>query len=140
MYGFTELVLIDGIMDRYDYVNILANNLVPFIRKHKKRDLIFMQDNDPKHTAKYTKDFLDAKGIERLDWPAYSPDLNPIENVWGEIKRRIGEKEFASKMECFIEVREHWKSLTEEYAKKLIFSMRKRMTECLRANGSHTSY
>lgn len=54
-----------------------------------KNDFIFQQDNAPCHTTREVYDFFDKKGIKTLDWPSQSPDLSPIENVWGLIKQEI---------------------------------------------------
>ena len=50
---------------------------------------IFQEDNDPKHTSKIAKDFMQKECIVRMDWPACSPDLNPIENLWAWIKMHL---------------------------------------------------
>ncbi len=58
----------------------------------KDTDLIFQQDLAPVHTAKSTKSWLNDHGVGVLDWPANSPDLNPIENLWGIVKRKMRNK------------------------------------------------
>ncbi len=58
----------------------------------KDADFIFQQDLAPVHTAKSTKSWLNDHGVGVLDWPANSPDLNPIENLWGIVKRKMRNK------------------------------------------------
>ncbi len=58
----------------------------------KDADFIFQQYLAPAHTAKSTKSWLNDHGIVVLDWPANTPDLNPIENLWGIVKRKIRNK------------------------------------------------
>ncbi len=55
-------------------------------------DFIFQQDLAPAHTAKGIKSWFNGHGVTVLDWPANSPDLNPIENIWGIVKRKMRDK------------------------------------------------
>ena len=88
-FGVGNIVRIYGTMDGDLYRQILTEDLLGTLRWHRinKRDIIFQQDNDSKHTATETKEWFYHNNIEVLDWPPYSPDLNPIENLWNKIDR-----------------------------------------------------
>ena len=84
-HGATKICIFDGIMEAELYCSILESALVPFIQD-KLPDHRFMQDNDPKHTSRRAKAFFEEKEINWWPIPPESPDLNPIEDLWHELK------------------------------------------------------
>ena len=109
---------------------------MPFIAtKHNGKGYLFQQDNAPIHTAKDVKEWIVAKKIKTLpDWPSQSPDLNPIEQLWSELERRLRKRSKAPKN---IEsgLLEEWAKIPESVYMDLIKSMPRRIEACIANNG-----
>ena len=87
--GPTKICIFEGMMDAQLFVSILDSTLIPFIAERYPEGHRFMQDNDPKHASLHAQAFYRDKGINWWKTPAESPDINPIENMWHELKEYI---------------------------------------------------
>jgi transposase len=136
-----RLEFIEGIMDRYSYKRILAENLVLSCEiLGLPEDFIFQQDNNPKHKSQYVREFFRENSINVLDWPSQSPDLNPIEHLWDHVKRgvrKLAPKNIRELKEKVIQISNE---ITPELCKKLVHSIPKRMEEVVRAEGGAISF
>ena len=88
--GFGPLCFLKSTVNAAIYQEIVEHFILPSADKlYGDADFIFQQDLAPAHTAKGTKSWFNDLGVTVLDWPANSPDLNPIENLWGIVKRKM---------------------------------------------------
>ncbi len=116
------------------YQDILEHFMLPSADQlFKDADFIFQQDLAPVHTAKSTTSWLNDHGVSVLDWPANSPDLNPIENIWGIVKRKMWNKRPENADELKATVKETWASIPPQQCHKLITSMPRRIEAVIKA-------
>ncbi len=122
------------------YQEILEHFILPSADQlFKDADFIFQQDLAPAHTAKSTKSWLIDQGVGVLDWPANSPDLNPIDNLC-IVKRKMRNKRPKNADELKATVKETWTSIPPQQCHKLITSMPRRIETVIKAKGAPTKY
>lgn len=124
-------------MDSAEYQQVLHNNLIPFLRRFRRQHFIFQQDNARIHTSASTMSWFSEKSVEVLEWPACSPDCNPMENLWGIMVRSVYEnnRQYNSLQELKTAVLDAWEHLSGETLTKLIDSMPRRIFKVINNNG-----
>lgn len=140
-HGVGDLHRIVGIMDKHVYHSVLVHHFRPSAnRLFPNGDYIFQQDNDPKHTAIINKDYVKNKNIPTMRWPAQSPDLNPIENLWSILDRRLKDRKVNTLDELFKTLQDGWNKLDTDLLTRLCDSMPHRIEAVLHSKGMPTKY
>jgi transposase len=136
----TELVLVEGTITGAKYVDLLRTHFLPWMRRQKKGTLVFQQDNAPAHTSRVAKAFFEAEGIDVMEWPASSPDLNPIENLWGILKMNVDKRKPTTKDELLTAAKEEWTKIPFKTIRACIDSMNNRLKLVIDGEGKHINY
>lgn len=134
--------LYDGRMNQYNYIETLENALIP------TRDLffggdpnwMFQQDNAPCHKALSVTEWFEENDIKVLQWPARSPDLNPIENLWTFIDRKLTKAPVTSAEDLKKALKEHFEGTSTQYCQSLFNSIKRRCQLCINNKGGHIPY
>lgn len=146
----TELVFITGPNIRRQargltsqrYIEeVLQEHVVPY-GGFIGENFLYMHDNARPHTAAIVRQYLEEVNVPVMEWPARSPDLNPIEHLWDELKRRIRGRNIAptNLQELQNALKEEWEAIPQDFIKHLIESMENRCQAVIRARGGNTSY
>lgn len=140
--GKSPLCFITTNMNAQSYVNLLDDVLIDFADELHEDKWTFQQDNAPIHAAKLTKEFFKARNIPVLEWPAVSPDLNPIEDLWGMLSAAVYKngQQFDTLKELKRALQEEWQKIPENKLKALVNSMPRRLTQVEINRGKHINY
>ena len=103
-------------------------------------DFIFQQDNDPKHTAKMVKGYLNRQNFKVLDWASQSPDIAPIENLWAYLDLSVADRKPQNESELFNILNDAWHSIPIKYLQNLVKSMPARCQAVIDNDGWPTKY
>ncbi|CAH2084748.1 unnamed protein product [Euphydryas editha] len=122
------------------YKNILKNNVVPSEISLIGPEFVFQHDNDPKHTSKLCKQFLEAKENQKIlkvmQWPPQSPDLNSIELLWNELDRQV--RKFCPTSEHLWRILQNeWRKITPFTLEKLVARLPNICQAVIKSRGGH---
>ena len=133
--GKTDIVFIDGNINSEKYIKVLEGNLLP----HQHKFTIFQQNNAPIHNSKMTSEWLIDNDISVVTWPPCSPDLNPIENLWGILTQRVYKNNtfYSNVQELKDAIMQAWDGIGEDILRTLSTSMNNRIFNLILKKGCH---
>lgn len=139
--GVGKLHVIEGTMTHKVYIKILEENLAASAEKFGLQGrYVFQQDNDPKHTAYNTKQWLLYNVPEQLHTPPQSPDLNPIEHLWSILKNKVRQRQVSSRADLIKVLKEEWEAISPSITKNLVNSVPRRLRAVIESKGYPTKY
>lgn len=138
--GASRVVLFNGIMNATRYTHILKRGLLPLLKKFPITHR-FQQDNDPKHTSRCAQKYFKKNGIKWWKTPAESPDLNPIENVWGSLKTYLRTEYKPKNLQDLKNgILQFWKQMTPTVCQKYISHLHKVIPKVIELNGEPSGF
>ena len=135
------------------YIDILRDHMLPSAHHMIGHEFIFQHDNAPPHTALITREFITdptpefiremggSWQFEVMEWPAQSPDLNPLENLWDEMERRLHREDRPRNKDHLFEIlKQIWEGMDRQIITNLLASMPRRCQAVIDARGAFTRY
>ncbi|GFV30656.1 transposable element Tcb2 transposase [Trichonephila clavipes] len=118
------------------------SNIIERDRGAMGLQFLFMDDNAPCHRTVAAEQLLESEDMERMDWPARSPDLNPIEHAWDFLGRRLAARTLppVTIRELRLALQDEWAAMPQQLIDTLILSMGRRCETCLAVRGDHIPY
>ena len=137
--GIGPLVRLHGRVNAAVYKELVKQHVLLVLKNAANQPAIFMQDNAPCHKAKIVMSFFKGENVIVMDWPAQSPDLNPIENVWKNLGERSKARNQKTTKQLWTVLKKEWNKISLQDIKNLI-SCSRRCQSVLDANWLHTKY
>lgn len=139
--GTGSLVRVHGTMKKEDYLKILKENMQKSARTLRLgRRWVFQQDNDPKHTSKIVQQYFKDTKTNVIEWPAQSPDLNPIENLWQVLKKNVHARKPCNLGQLEQFAMEEWAKIPQETCANLVKNYSKRLLSVVGQKGYTIDY
>lgn len=136
-YGVGPIYRIPAIMDQFAYIK---RSCCLMLKRKCPWNGCFKKTKTPKHTSKWAASWFQTNKIKVMEWPAQSPDLNPVENLWGDIRNAVSEAKPRNAEELWKVVKSSWAGITVYRCQKLVDSMQHRCEAVLKNSGYTTKY
>ncbi|GFU83834.1 transposable element Tcb1 transposase [Trichonephila clavipes] len=140
-HGRSQLLRIVGNLNSTRYINeVLQPQDIPFLQGLP--GAVFQQDNARPRVAKTVRSYLDSQQVQLLPWPAFSPDMSPIEHVWDIVGGRLARdlRPVVSINEFWLRIQTIWNTLPQADIQNLFNSMPRRVAALIAVRGGHTKY
>ena len=141
--GVGSLTAVEGNINSAKYIDILDKNLWPVVVWYfEGNEYLFMDDNAPVHRAHTVENYKDQNEVTSMEWPAQSPDLNIIENIWLYMKRELQKSavDIATKNDVLREIQSVWRNIELDYIRNLYQSIPDRLDNVMKMKGHLTKY
>ncbi|GBM49941.1 Transposable element Tc3 transposase [Araneus ventricosus] len=140
--GQVGLAFFNGRQNSPKYIETLETHPMPLAENIGGRNWEYQHDNAPIHTSNATKNYLNMNNVTVLEWPPMSPDLNPVENVWGIMSRKVYENggQLYSVNALKTAIESAWYNLEPKILQTLIMTMEKSAYDAILKNGRRLNY
>ncbi|CAF1115017.1 unnamed protein product [Didymodactylos carnosus] len=136
------LITYTGRVNGPAYIEIFKDALTDFIENAfgpGNPNWVYMQDNAPPHTSKFAMKWLKDKNINVMKWPPSSPDLNPIENLWDNIDKKLRYLKPTNVTQLEQMIHDLWNKVSCQECQSLVDSIPRRIRQCIKARGNSFS-
>lgn len=139
--GATSVVIFTGIMNAERLATVYEAGLLPFLQERFPDGHRLQQDNDPKHASGHIEDFFKEHGVNWWATPPESPDLNPIENIWGSLKQYLRNVYKPKNLDELKEgIQQFWATLTPDICTRYIMHLKKVIPKVIEQKGGPSGY
>ena len=142
-YGVGTLTCITVNINSEKYKTIIEDNIWPVTARHfHENQYLFHDDNAPVHRSRVLQEYKAKNNLKSISWPAQSPDLNIIENIWLYIKRKLAYRHCVihSNKDLYREINKNWMDIPPCSIQNLYLSIPKRIMSVIRSKGHITKY